>query len=311
MKNKQFVLFLFLCTALHLASYSQIAFGVAKDENRSAIDYKVEWGYTYSYQAQNAADKYLKNKGYKDISSPAVGGNIPSGYYVVVKSSYKDYQGKIHTSMGMGVSPATYVEAEQKAVENIGTYDWSWKKGTEYIIVEKGEFNSKGGLQCVYIIDKVKNGDCSDYATKYNIIIGTMDKRLYDNMKKGIESKCVKNNLPVSETGRFRITKRYIAVLKCLQVCATDNKAYPQYKFVEADSPGELSTIAPLSKGQLFYGSGYGYFLQQLIDLQDENSSPGAINQLTGYLRSVMNPSELMSVEEGKGIRWVAIGIRD
>ena len=117
----------------------------------------------------------------------------------------------------------------------------------------------------------------------------------------------------MSETGRFRITKRYIAVLKCLQVCTTDNKAYPQYKFVEVNSTDELNTIAPLNKGQLFYGSGYGYFLQELIDLQGKNSSTGVESQFISYIKSIIvNTSELMSVEEdAKTIRWVAIGVKD
>ena len=191
MKNKYVILFLLFFSALSLKCNAQIAFGVVKDENRSVIDYKLEWGYAYLFQAETAARQYLKNKGYNTIAFPAFDSvNIKSGYYVVAKSTYNDDKGKSHTSMGMGVSSGSYEEAEVRAAINIGAHDWSWKISMGYKIVEKGEFSSKGGLQCVYIIDKAKNSDCGNYATKYNTIIGSMDKRLYDNMKKGIESKC-------------------------------------------------------------------------------------------------------------------------
>lgn len=315
MNIKLYVFPLLFFTTFHLGSSAQIAYSVAKDDNNSDIDYKVEWGYEYAYQAGNAARIYLENKGYKKVYVHSGEGSskIIEGYYVLLKSTYSDYKKNQRISMGMGVSPESYEEAEKRAVVNIKAYDWSWERSMGYNVIEKGQFRNSGGLQCVYLIDKVKNGACINYATEYTCIVGSMDNKVYNKLKEGKQGNCTKNNLPPAEIGRFRITKRYIAVLTCLQVCATDNIAYPQHKIVEMNSPDELKTVAPMIRGQVFKGSGFGYFVDEVRDLQGKNSSSGVKEEYLSYVRSLTkNTSDLMSTEKSANeIRYYFKGKSD
>jgi len=255
-------------------TYSQIVLVVAKDKDHSAIDFKVEWGYTYHYEAKDAAQKYMANKGYTTVSDQPCeecGDTIKEGVYVVIKTTYQTYDKKTRVSYGMGASRSSAQEAEQWAVKNLGIYDWSWKKSNGYVVVETNNFKNSEVRKFIYIVEKAKEFTCGEYAVKYKVLASEMSSTVYAKMKSSIKDNAVSRNQPSPDMGCFRISKRYVAVLKCLKTCNSKQIAF--YKFVEANDASELKAIAPMQKDEVFNGSGYSYFVEEMIEVQSSSNS--------------------------------------
>lgn len=259
---------------LGIYSQSQIVLVVAKDKESSALDYKVEWGYTYPYEATDAARKYMANKGYTTVSDQPCqecGDSIKEGIYVVVKSSYQTYDKKTKISYGMGASRSSAQEAEQRAVKNLGIYDWSWKKSNGYQVMESNNFKNSDALKFIYIVEKAKDNSCGEYAVKYKVLAGNTPATVYAKMKSSIKDNSVARNLPAPDIGCFRISKRYVAVLKCIKTC--NSKQIVFYKFLEANDASELKAIAPMQKDEVYNGTGYSYFIEEMIEVQSLSES--------------------------------------
>jgi hypothetical protein len=274
MKNKHFIIVLLLNVLISHLTSAQIVLVVAKDKDHSAIDFKVEWGYTYHYEAKDAAQKYMANKGYTTVSDQPCeecGDSIKEGVYVVIKTTYQTYDKKTRVSYGMGASRSSAQEAEQRAVKNLGIYDWTWKKSNGYQVVETNNFKNSDAHKFIYIVEKAKDNTCGDYAVKYKVLASEMSSTVYAKMKSGIKDNSVARNLPSPDMGCFRISKRYVAVLKCLKTCNSKEIAF--YKFVEANDASELKAIAPMQKDEVFNGSGYSYFVEEMIEVQSVSES--------------------------------------
>lgn len=143
MKNL-LILFLFFGVFTSNNAIAQIGIAVAKNSNNSAIEWRINWGSGSAWDCKMKAKKYLTNKGHQKVSTQdgnsCCGHNISSGYYVVVKSRYKIYDNSYKTSYGLGASSSSYSDAEMKAVKNLTTYNWSWKKRYGYSVEKKGSF---------------------------------------------------------------------------------------------------------------------------------------------------------------------------
>ena len=124
-------------------STAQVGFAVAIDEDRSGLYWQMSMAESTS-KANTKARSRLKSKGYDRITtqpcSRKCGFELSSGYWVVVQSDYKIYDGSTKTGFGLGVSSNSRSEAEQRAVKNLSTYHWSWSRSDEYSINKSGTF---------------------------------------------------------------------------------------------------------------------------------------------------------------------------
>lgn len=123
-------------------SNAQIGFAIAQDENRSAIHWQMTTDESSS-RANTKARLMLKDNGYNRVTIQPCsdcGHNISSGYWVVVQSDYKIYDGSTKTGFGLGVSTSSISDAERKAVKNLSQYNWSWKTSDKYWTSNSGQF---------------------------------------------------------------------------------------------------------------------------------------------------------------------------
>jgi len=118
-------------------SNAQVGFAVAKDENGSALHWQWVKGETKS-QAAREAERMLQNKGYKKIIQQACDDcDLDSGYWVVVYSTWKIYDGSNKTGYGFGISTSSYTDAEQRAVKHLSRYNWSWSESKHGYKIDK------------------------------------------------------------------------------------------------------------------------------------------------------------------------------
>ncbi len=122
---------------------AQIGFAIALEENRSAIHWQMAKAESTS-RANSKARNMLKDKGYEKVTTQPCkecGHTLNSGYWVVVSTSYKIYDGSIKNGFGLGISSISYNEAEQLALKNLGQYNWNWsRKKHSYSVNKTGTF---------------------------------------------------------------------------------------------------------------------------------------------------------------------------
>ena len=142
MKNKIISLIAVLTFAAGYSAHAQIAIAVAKDENRSTIHWQLVWN--AGYKTESIAKQKLRDMGYENVftltGGKDCGHNLTSGYWVIVETTFKMYDGKMKTSYGLGASSHSYSEAENRAVKNLSIHDWSWSKKHGYQVIERGTF---------------------------------------------------------------------------------------------------------------------------------------------------------------------------
>jgi len=124
------------------ASNAQVGFAIAIDENRSGLHW--QWVKAEKrYLAGIKAKEMLRSKGYEKVTTQPCdkcGHNLGSGYWVVVYSNYKIYDGSTKTGYGLGISTESHSEAERRAIRNLWQYN-SWSKSKDgYEIDESGRF---------------------------------------------------------------------------------------------------------------------------------------------------------------------------
>jgi len=122
---------------------AQIGIAVAK-ENSSAVEWRISWGKGSAWDCKMDAKKYLQNKGYKTVytqdCNTKCGHSISSGYYVVVKGTYKSYDGNYKTDYGLGASSSSYSDAKAKAIANLSTYSCCWKRSSGVSVEKQGTY---------------------------------------------------------------------------------------------------------------------------------------------------------------------------
>ncbi|WP_417289916.1 hypothetical protein [Corallibacter sp.] len=141
--KKRFILMGIIVIACISKIQAQIGIAVAKN-NGSAVEWRVSWGNGSAWDCKMAARKHLENKGYKKVytqdCNSKCGHSVSSGYYVVVKGTYKSYDGNNKTDYGLGASSSSYSEAKARAIANLSTYSCCWKKSSGVSIEKQGTY---------------------------------------------------------------------------------------------------------------------------------------------------------------------------
>ncbi|MDF1548722.1 MAG: hypothetical protein P1P88_12940 [Bacteroidales bacterium] len=131
-------LLVFLLSGVH--SYSQVALAVSKNENGSSVKYSLKTGATLE-EAYTKVQKDLEEQDMKNIfvlkSTENTGHELKSGHYVMIISSRKN-GGRFFVSYGLGVSPNSREEAEQRALVHLMEHDWGYDKNMGHAIEKEG-----------------------------------------------------------------------------------------------------------------------------------------------------------------------------
>lgn len=258
------------------SAQTQITIAIAKDRSHSVLDYKVEWGYGYSSESTVQAAKYLYLKGYtkKDIYEQTCltecGHDIVAGFYVVVKSKFKESDGSLKTGIGLGASLSSYEEATTRAVKNLTINNWSWKKSDGYQIAEKGWYDNVPKYQFIYIIWKKSTESCGIQTEKITRNIGTFDNVIIGKMEKALQSNAKKQNRPPAEVFHFIISTPFIGIIKERKYCIADKQYYDTYSIIQANNKEEIySSVKPSE----FQSQESEKSVFECISTQDENKS--------------------------------------
>lgn len=141
---KKFFLLLVLTLGLGLMTIqAQIGFAVAKNDDYSAVRWRVSWGEDSYYSCERDAKDRLKDEGYDNVygqSSRNAGCETKSGYYIVIEGKHKFSDGKRKSGFGFGASSNSMEEAKERAKKNLATNFWSWTKSDGYTVVKRGTF---------------------------------------------------------------------------------------------------------------------------------------------------------------------------
>ncbi|MCH8558633.1 MAG: hypothetical protein LAT84_12460 [Balneolia bacterium] len=142
--NSILVLALVLSGGLIAEANAQIAIAVAKDDNGSAIEWRVSTNGGSAWSTERAAREALESRGYRNVVGQAGGASrghdLQSGYWVVVETNARMSDGRTIRSFGLGASSRSYSEAEERALSNLVQYFWSWRESHGYRVNDRGTF---------------------------------------------------------------------------------------------------------------------------------------------------------------------------
>jgi len=288
---------------------AQIAIALAKNENHSVLDYKVVWGYGYSSDNTVQAAAFLKLKGYtqNDIYDQTClkecGHDIPEGYYVVVKSTFKEYKGVLRTGMGLGASDKSYEEATKRAVENLSIHNWNWEKTNGYEVVEKGTYDNAAKYQLIYIIWKKTTKACGIQTDTIRRMVGTWDNATIGKLEKGLQTSAKNANKPLPEVYHFEITKLKIGIIKERKYCEADKQYYDSYSVMQADSEEEINASVKPSEYQ---SQASEKSVVEILTTNDKNQSDFNSKRFIKILDDILGKDS----KDLKKIKLTTIGIR-
>lgn len=124
---------------LSFTGKTQNMMAVAKNSDGS----HVAWVRFYNMpRMERKAKNFLYKNGFKNveiISKSSCGHKIKTGYYVIIKTTYRTFKGSFMTRYAMGVS-STLEEAEINAVRHLKLIDWDWDDFVGYRVEKIGRF---------------------------------------------------------------------------------------------------------------------------------------------------------------------------
>lgn len=144
--KKIVILFFISCCFSYL--FSSIVIATASDEEGSQVAYKVIYEDLTIFNLESKCKQLLVDEGYRRAKVTSHTGNegkghhLNSGYYVVVKGTWKR-DGIEKVSYGMGADANSYSTAEARALKNMEDYSGGYGnyKSDSYTIVEKRSFS--------------------------------------------------------------------------------------------------------------------------------------------------------------------------
>jgi len=153
MKSLIVIFSLLLLLNFNLASFSQIAIAVSKNENGSSVKYSLQVGETLD-DAYAKAQADLESQELKNVfvlkSTENTGHDLKSGFYVLIISSRKILGGKFFISYGLGVSPNSRQEAIQRAIVHLKESDWGYENNFGFA------FEKEGRIEDLYITEEAE-----------------------------------------------------------------------------------------------------------------------------------------------------------
>lgn len=127
------LLLLALCLAAPIAVGAGGAACVMAKHQGQTLDYALVVGAGHPSEAQDAAIRELRAKGYGDYG-PRLDliraqnlTDLDQAYVLVIRSEFEDLRGRPRSAMGCGFSAVSYAEAEWDAVRDLQAHFWGWK----------------------------------------------------------------------------------------------------------------------------------------------------------------------------------------
>lgn len=97
------------------------------------LDYALAYGRQHPVEAQEAAERELRDKGFADyqrhldVIRAQNLTNLGHAHVIVIRSEFQDLRGRERSAMGCGFSAASYRDAELDAVRDLQAHFWGWK----------------------------------------------------------------------------------------------------------------------------------------------------------------------------------------
>ena len=127
------LLLLALCLAAPIAVGAGGAACVMAKHQGQTLDYALVVGAGHPSEAQDAATRELRAKGYGDYG-PRLDliraqnlTDLDQAYVLVIRSEFEDLRGRPRSAMGCGFSAVSYAEAEWDAIRDLQAHFWGWK----------------------------------------------------------------------------------------------------------------------------------------------------------------------------------------